>query len=76
MFREDPSLYNSSLWDEVDGALDVHPEHVPVQLVQPEGKVPRHALVQDDRVHLVPANVQGVALEIILDGTTLHSTGL
>ena len=54
----------SDLWDEVDGALDVHPEHVPVQLVQTEGEVLRHTLIQDDRVHLVPANVQRVALGI------------
>ena len=50
------------LGDEVDGALNVHPEDVPVQLVEAEGKVFSHALVQDDGVHLVAANVQSVAL--------------
>ena len=65
--------YVQSLGDEVDSALDVDPEDVPVQLVEAEGKVPRHALVQQDRVHLVPANVQSVALKrhTVLDGTLL-----
>ena len=52
-----------SLWNEVDRALDVDAEDVPVELVEAEGEVARHALAQEDRVNLVPADVQGVALE-------------
>ena len=52
----------ANLGNEVDGALDVHPEDVPVELVESEGEVLGHAVAQQDRVRLVAANVQRVAL--------------
>ena len=66
-------LQSESLWDEVDCALDVDAEDVPVELVEAEGEVPRHALAQQDRVNLVPANVQSVALggHTCLDGSVI-----
>ena len=49
-----------------DGALYVDSEHVPVQLVQPEGKV-FIDLLNEDGVDLIAADLQRVALQFQVD---------